>query len=80
MSTKFHYLQYTDDEIEWYGLSYTEAIKKLEAQLAAKRQIQPLKVLYRQMLIQKLNNAREELSKKKYVIPFLRITLPFFSG
>lgn len=49
-------LQYTPEEIEWYGLSFNDACKKYQKQLDAQTKLQPLKHLYRSELIQKLKD------------------------
>lgn len=49
-------LQYTSEEIKWYGHSITEAVKMLKKQmeLEEKEKIVPLKHIYRAQLIDKL--------------------------
>ncbi|XP_063223435.1 large ribosomal subunit protein bL28m isoform X3 [Bacillus rossius redtenbacheri] len=54
---KIYLEQYTEEEIEWYGLTMFEAIKKqmnLEAELFKPK---PLKHLYRAQLLQKLRDG-----------------------
>ena len=65
-------LQYTRAEIEWYGLSWKDACKKFIAQNVAEYNPIPLKVQFREELINQLkkekkgNNNEEE--SKRYVI------------
>ncbi|XP_055545085.1 39S ribosomal protein L28, mitochondrial [Wyeomyia smithii] len=49
--------QYTAEEIEWYGLTYVEAIKKIQLQLNAQEDKRPHKVIFRQKLIEQLKEA-----------------------
>lgn len=49
--------QYTPDEVEWYGLTYLEALIKLKKQLAAQNPIVPEKILFRSKLIEQLKQA-----------------------
>lgn len=49
--------QYTDEEIEWYGLTFREAIRKVKVQLAAQEKIVPHKVLFRSKLLEQLREA-----------------------
>lgn len=48
---------YTPEEIEWYGHTYEEAIRKLQAQIRAENPIVPHKVEFRMKLIEQLRNA-----------------------
>ncbi|XP_055917468.1 39S ribosomal protein L28, mitochondrial [Eupeodes corollae] len=48
---------YTAEEIDWYGLTYKEALKKLQAQIRAENPIVPHKVEFRVKLIEQLKNA-----------------------
>lgn len=48
---------YTPEEIDWYGLSFPEAIKKIRAQKQAENPIVPHKVEFRMKLIEQLKNA-----------------------
>ncbi|XP_034174916.1 mitochondrial ribosomal protein L28 [Osmia lignaria lignaria] len=59
---------YTREEIEWYGLTFTEACKKWTKLNEQMQQIQPLKLKYRSELIAKLKEeevkkAEEQLEK-----------------
>jgi large subunit ribosomal protein L28 len=49
--------QYTPEEIEWYGLTYEEAITKFSKMKKAANQIIPHKVIFRQKLIEQLLEA-----------------------
>ncbi|XP_058450691.1 large ribosomal subunit protein bL28m [Malaya genurostris] len=49
--------QYTPEEIEWYGLTYNEAIAKIEGQLESQIDKRPHKVIFRQKLIEQLKEA-----------------------
>ncbi|XP_063700369.1 large ribosomal subunit protein bL28m [Culicoides brevitarsis] len=53
-----HYLeQYTPEEIDWYGYSFTEALKKLQdMQIAAEKPV-PHKHIFRQQLLETLKAA-----------------------
>lgn len=48
---------YTDEEVDWYGLSYNEAIKKLSQILKAQEVVQPHKIAFRSELIEQLRKA-----------------------
>ncbi|XP_055837774.1 39S ribosomal protein L28, mitochondrial [Episyrphus balteatus] len=48
---------YTPEEIDWYGLTYQEALRKLQAQIRAENPIVPHKVEFRLKLIEQLKNA-----------------------
>lgn len=48
---------YTAEEIEWYGHTYQEAIRKLQAQIRAENPIIPHKLEFRSKLIEQLKNA-----------------------
>lgn len=50
--------QYTPEEIDWYGLTYKEAINKLHAQIKAENPIVPLKIEFRNKLIEQLKNSK----------------------
>lgn len=52
--------QYTPEEIEWYGLSWDEAIKKIRLIIDAENPIVPHKVLFRSKLVQQLREAGVE--------------------
>lgn len=49
--------QYTPEEIEWYGLTWSEAIKKIEAIVEAENPVIPHKILFREKLIEQLRQA-----------------------
>lgn len=46
--------QYTPEEIEWYGLSWEEAIKKMSQIIAAENPIVPHKNIFRSKLVEQL--------------------------
>lgn len=50
--------QYTSEDIEWYGLTFNEAISKLKEQIKAENAIIPLKIEFRRQLIEQLRNAK----------------------
>lgn len=53
-----HYADaYTPAEIEWYGLSFSQAVNKLKAEKEAAIEIVPLKHEFRAKMIQKLREA-----------------------
>lgn len=58
------YLQYTREEIEWYGLTFKEACKKWIKQKEQVKKVQPLKVQFRSELIAKLKEKEVEKAKK----------------
>lgn len=61
ITTEFKYcvtLQYTPEEIEWYGYSFNGACKKLQETIEAQNKIVPLKHVYRSELIEKLKAAK----------------------
>lgn len=49
--------QYTQEEIEWYGLSWDEAIKKIRQVVDAENAPVPHKIVFRQKLIDQLREA-----------------------
>lgn len=49
--------QYTPEEIEWYGLTWYEALSKMVKQKEAANQPVPLKKVYRKNLVEKLRAA-----------------------
>lgn len=49
--------QYTAEEVEWYGLTFGEAIMKIKSILQAKERIVPQKIAFRSQLIAKLRAA-----------------------
>ncbi|XP_035782661.1 39S ribosomal protein L28, mitochondrial-like [Anopheles albimanus] len=49
--------QYTPEEIEWYGLTYGEAITKVKALTEETEAQMPQKILFRQQLIEQLKEA-----------------------
>ena len=49
--------QYTPDEIEWYGLTFQEAIKKIRLIVDAEGAVVPHKILFRQRLIEQLKEV-----------------------
>lgn len=63
-------MQYTPEEIEWYGLTWYEALSKVAKQKEAQNKPVPLKNIYRKKLVEKLkasetenkNDATEEIS------------------
>lgn len=62
------YFQYTRKEIEWYGLTYSEALKKWLK--LNKTTPQPLKIQYRSQLIAKLKeNKIKEAENVDVVLP-----------
>lgn len=56
----FFLLQYTPEEIEWYGLSWYEALSKVAKIKEAANKPVPLKSLYRKNLVEKLKAAEIE--------------------
>ncbi|XP_055375741.1 39S ribosomal protein L28, mitochondrial [Condylostylus longicornis] len=50
--------QYTNEEIEWYGLTFNEAINKLKDQIKAENPVVPHKIEFRKQLIEQLKNAK----------------------
>lgn len=52
------YLQnYTPEDIEWYGLSWEEALQKLKEQQIAENPVVPQKIIFREQLIEQLRAA-----------------------
>lgn len=52
------YLQnYTPEDIDWYGLSWDEAIKKMRLLVDSQNPVIPHKVLFRSKLIEQLRDA-----------------------
>jgi large subunit ribosomal protein L28 len=49
--------QYTAEEIEWYGLTFEEAILKMKKQIDAANPVVPHKVIFRSRLIEQLQEA-----------------------
>lgn len=54
---KKYLTQYTDEEIEWYGLTLKEAIYKISQIIKANERIEPQKFLFRSQLLEKLKEA-----------------------
>lgn len=52
--------QYTHEEIDWYGLTWLEAIKKKREEVKAENPILPHKVIFREKLIEQLKAASIE--------------------
>lgn len=48
---------YTSEEIEWYGYTYEQALKKLQAQIRAENHQLPHKIEFRMKLIEQLKQA-----------------------
>ncbi|XP_068628214.1 large ribosomal subunit protein bL28m [Battus philenor] len=67
---KTYLSSYTPEEIEWYGLTWYEALTKVAKQKEAENKPVPLKNIYRKKLVEKLkaaetedkNNATDEIS------------------
>lgn len=49
--------QYTPEEIDWYGLTYVEAVLKIKNEVESKEDKRPHKVIFRQKLIEQLKEA-----------------------
>lgn len=60
---KQYLAQYTPEEVEWYGLTIAEALKKLQAidEAAEREAIVPHKVLFRARLLEQLNEAKNRV-------------------
>lgn len=56
---------YTKEEIEWYGLNYTDACKKHIKAKQQAQQIVPLKILYRAELLQMLEEEKLAAQKRE---------------
>lgn len=61
--TKIYFFQYTPEEIEWYGLTWYEALSKIAKQKEAADRPVPLKNVYRKNLVDKLKAAGIEEAK-----------------
>ncbi|GAB0089285.1 39S ribosomal protein L28, mitochondrial [Sergentomyia squamirostris] len=57
--------QYTPEEVEWYGLTFTQACEKLQKQIDAENPIVPHKVLFRSKLIEQLREAEKKLEEQQ---------------
>lgn len=53
--------QYSDEEVEWYGLTYKEAIEKIKNQIEAQNEVVPHKILFRQRLIEQLKETQNRV-------------------
>jgi hypothetical protein len=49
--------QYTKEEVEWYGLTMFEAIKKQVRLEETKNKPEPMKIMYRAELVEQLQAA-----------------------
>lgn len=49
--------QYTPEEIDWYGLTYVEAVLKIKNEVESKEDKRPHKLIFRQKLIEQLKEA-----------------------
>lgn len=60
---KQYLAQYTPEEVEWYGLTFEDALKKLQAmdEVAEQESIVPHKMLFRQRLIEQLEEAKNRV-------------------
>lgn len=60
---KQYLAQYTPDEVEWYGLTFEDAMKKLQQidEAAERDAIVPHKVLFRARLIEQLEEAKNRV-------------------
>lgn len=54
---KTYLQQYTAEEVEWYGLTYIEAIVKIRKIIRASEAVAPLKLEFRSKLLQRLKEA-----------------------
>lgn len=55
-----HYLEnYTSEEIEWYGLTFDEAVTKMEDIIESEKKVIPDKIKFRTQLIEYLKNREE---------------------
>ncbi|KAJ0179244.1 hypothetical protein K1T71_004956 [Dendrolimus kikuchii] len=61
---KTYLTSYTPEEIEWYGLSWYEALSKIAKQKEAASKPVPLKNMYRKALVEKLKAVEIEESTK----------------
>ncbi|XP_013174965.1 PREDICTED: 39S ribosomal protein L28, mitochondrial isoform X1 [Papilio xuthus] len=57
---KTYLSSYTPEEIEWYGLTWYEALSKVAKQKEAQNKPVPLKNIYRKKLVEKLKEAESE--------------------
>ncbi|KPJ20381.1 39S ribosomal protein L28, mitochondrial [Papilio machaon] len=57
---KTYLSSYTPEEIEWYGLTWYEALSKVAKQKEAQNKPVPLKNIYRKKLVEKLKAAESE--------------------
>lgn len=62
---KQYLAQYSPEEVEWYGLKFEDALKKLQGmdEQAARDAIVPHKVLFRQRLIEQLDEAKNRVER-----------------
>lgn len=66
--------QYTQKEIEWYGLTYKEAILKLKDEMKANNVIEPLKIEFRKNIIDHLkatSEANQQIEEEKRFVELL---------
>ncbi|XP_055639274.1 39S ribosomal protein L28, mitochondrial [Toxorhynchites rutilus septentrionalis] len=49
--------QYTSEEVDWYGLTYVEAILKVKQQIESSEDKRPHKIIFREKLIEQLKEA-----------------------
>ncbi|XP_059616622.1 large ribosomal subunit protein bL28m [Phlebotomus argentipes] len=57
--------QYTPEEIEWYGLTFSQALGKLHKSIAEANPIVPHKVLFRARLIEQLREVQNKIAEKE---------------
>lgn len=61
-----HYLQnYSHDEIEWYGLTFSQALLKMQELDEINEKKEPLKAKFRMQLIEELINSNEPTEESK---------------
>lgn len=73
-----HYLkEYTHEEIDWYGLTFNEALLKMQEIEEINEKKEPLKAKYRMELIENLKNNKETVVEDKK--NWLNLLNPFVS-
>lgn len=61
--------QYTPEELEWYGLTWIEAIHKKKMEIREENPVVPYKTIFREKLIEQLRAAGIEEAKEFEIEP-----------
>uniref|UniRef100_A0A1L8DS67 Putative 39s ribosomal protein l28 mitochondrial n=1 Tax=Nyssomyia neivai TaxID=330878 RepID=A0A1L8DS67_9DIPT len=57
--------QYTPEELEWYGLTFTQALEKLQKSIDDVNPIVPHKIIFRAKLVEQLREAEKKIASQE---------------